>query len=186
MSRVHPSYVQLLHLYKFFPSVDTLDKAQSYTRQRLMGQLPIVSEAGCQVDTHIYEPKIDKKYKWNEWDLRREALMLVNLKAKKTHSAQTDMSHYKRESETQHYKAKENSTQTRRTNSTFVPRTTHYLGGLRNDGTSKPGNMYGSGRGIHFKMLDLTIDQDGLPVPYGGGAYGLGLEGKAIKNNKVV
>jgi hypothetical protein len=126
---------------------------------------------------------VDKKYKWNEWDLRREALMLVNLKDKRTHSSQTDQSHYRRESETQHYQPKESTTQTRRDGTTFVPRTVHYLAGLRNDGKAKPGHMYGGGRGIHFEIRDLTIDQDGQPVPYGGGAYGQGPQVKPIKKD---
>jgi hypothetical protein len=61
---------------------------------------------GTQVDTHIVDSFVDPKYRWNEWELRRHALLLVNLKTKKTHSAQTDVSHFRRESETQHYPAK--------------------------------------------------------------------------------
>jgi hypothetical protein len=106
LSKKHPSYVQLLHLYKFFPTVDTLEKAQSYSRQRLIGQMPIVAETGCQVDTHIVDYNMQINYKWNEWDLRRDALMLVNLKKKLTHSTQTLQSHFRRDSETQHYQAK--------------------------------------------------------------------------------
>jgi hypothetical protein len=71
-----------------------------------MGQIPIVSEVGCQVDTHVHDYGIKLNYKWNEWDLRRDALMLVNLKKKETHSTQTIQSHYRRESETQHYSPK--------------------------------------------------------------------------------
>jgi hypothetical protein len=66
----------------------------------------MASEAGCQVDTHIVDTRIDTKYQWNEWELRRQALMLVNLKQKQTHSAQTVISHFRRESETQHYEPK--------------------------------------------------------------------------------
>jgi hypothetical protein len=84
----------------------SLIQAQSFSRQQVLGQLPIVSEIGCQVDTHIEESNINRNYKWNEWDLRRHALMLVNLKDKQTHSAQTDQSHFRRESETQHYMPK--------------------------------------------------------------------------------
>lgn len=106
LSRRHPCYVQLLHLYKFFPTVDTLEKAQSYTRQRLIGQIPIVAEVGSQVDTHIVDYNLQINYKWNEWDLRRDALMLVNLKKKLTHSTQTVQSHFRRDSQTQHYQPK--------------------------------------------------------------------------------
>lgn len=52
-------------------------KARSFNRQRLLRKLPMVSEASCQVDTHIVDGHIDVKYEWNEWELRRQALMLV-------------------------------------------------------------------------------------------------------------
>ena len=44
-----------------------------------MGQMPLVCEAGTQVDVHIVDSRIDTKYQWNEWELRRQALMLVSL-----------------------------------------------------------------------------------------------------------
>ncbi|KAJ3321622.1 hypothetical protein HDV06_004037 [Boothiomyces sp. JEL0866] len=176
LSKLRPPFVQLLHLYKFFPTVDTLEKAQSYSRQKLLGQMPIVAEAGCQVDTHIVDSFIKPNYKWNEWDMRREALMLANLKDKRTHSCQTDNSHFRRDSETQHYAPKENFVQTTRVNSTSVPKTRHYLAGLRNNAVPIKRNMYQApllDRKHHFKVIDLSIDLEGGPVPYGGGAYGL-------------
>lgn len=66
----------------------------------------MTTEIGTQVDTHIIDTHIDAKYRWNEWELRRHALLLVNLKTKKTHSSQTYISHFRRESETQHYNPK--------------------------------------------------------------------------------
>ncbi|KAJ3314040.1 hypothetical protein HDV04_001071 [Boothiomyces sp. JEL0838] len=176
LSKLRPPFVQLLHLYKFFPTVDTLERAQSYSRQRLLGQLPIVAEAGCQVDTHIVDSYIKPNYKWNEWDMRREALMLANLKDKRTHSCQTDNSHFRRDSETQHYAQKDNYVQTTKSSSTSVPKTKHYLAGLRNNALPFKRNMYQApllDRKHHFKVIDLSIDVEGGPVPYGGGAYGL-------------
>jgi hypothetical protein len=98
--------IQLCHLYGYFPTVEALEKAKSYTRQSLLGQKPMTTEISTQVDTHIVDTYVDPNYRWNEWELRRHALMLVNLKTKKTHSAQTNMSHYRRESETQYYPQK--------------------------------------------------------------------------------
>ena len=66
----------------------------------------MTTEIGTQVDTHITDTYIDVKYRWNEWELRRHALLLVNLKTKKTHSSQTNISNFRRESETQHYNQK--------------------------------------------------------------------------------
>ncbi|KAJ3260903.1 hypothetical protein HDU77_001180 [Chytriomyces hyalinus] len=148
MAKRSGNLVQLLHLYNYFPTVDALENAKSFTRQRLLGQMAMVSDAGCQVDTHIVDARIDPKYQWNEWELRRQALMLVNLKTKLTHSAQTDISHYRRESETQHYEPKSQFTQSSTESSTSVPRKVNYMAGLRNDGTGEN----------KFKVLDLTVD----------------------------
>eukprot|EP00842_Homolaphlyctis_polyrhiza_P000256 jgi/Hompol1/1230/HPOL_003112-RA len=175
MAKSQPALVQLLHLYNYFPTVEALERARSYTRQRLLGQMPMVAEIGCQVDTHIVDTQIDLKYRWNEWDLRRQALMLVNLKDKLTHSTQTDLSHFRRESEAQHYHPKQNATQTKRTSTTSVPKTVVYYAGLRNNGRPIPTGMYSSPfapRQHHFKVVDLTVDHDGGPVPFGGGAFG--------------
>ncbi len=117
------------------------------------------------METHIVAPNIDRKYFWNEWDLRRQALMLVNLKNKKTHSTQTDDSHFRRDSEAQSYAQKQQNTQTMRSSSTNVPRTVHYLKGLRHDKAIHPKGIYekfGEKR-YAFKVVDLTIDHDGEP-----------------------
>lgn len=47
-----------------------------------------------------------------------------------------------------------------------MPRTTHYLAGLRND-TSRKSKIYGvNALTSHFRVVDLTIDTDGTAVPY--------------------
>ena len=159
--------VQLLHLYSYFPTVEALEKAKSYSRQRLLGQKPLTTEISTQVDTHIVDSYIDPKYKWNEWELRRQALMYVNLKNKLTHAAQTNMSHFKRESETQHYPNKDQSTQTKKNSSSMVPKTVHYLHGIRNEGTvlNPPDSVFKvftkEKKPLKFKVLDLTIDESG-------------------------
>ncbi|RKO92289.1 hypothetical protein BDK51DRAFT_24518 [Blyttiomyces helicus] len=167
MAKRSPDLVQLLHLYTYFPTVEALENAKSFSRQRLLGQLPMVSEIGSQVDTHIMDSGIDPNYKWNEWALRRQALMLVNLKSKVTHSAQTDLSHFRRESETQHYQPKTQTTQTLESTTTNVPIKKNYLHGLRfNSNPAGPPKTY------RFHVVDLSVDTDGEPCPYGGGGYG--------------
>ncbi|KAJ3403922.1 hypothetical protein HDV05_007450, partial [Chytridiales sp. JEL 0842] len=143
-----PDLVQLLGLYKYFPTVDALENAKSYTRQRLLHQTPLTSNAATQVDTHITDTFLDPKYQWNEWELRRQALMLVNLKGKRTKGAQTVVSQFRRESETQHWDPKVQETQTRTESSTNVPRKVNYLMNLRNDGKKES----------KFKVVDLTLD----------------------------
>jgi hypothetical protein len=56
---------------------------------------------GTQTDTHILDYNIVKSYEWNEWELRRKALKMANLRSKVTHSMQTDKSNFRRENVTQ-------------------------------------------------------------------------------------
>lgn len=62
---------------------------------------PLKVDFGCQTPTHFVERHIDHSYEWNEWSLRRRALLLANLRQKTTHSAQTAESHFKRDNQTQ-------------------------------------------------------------------------------------
>ncbi|TPX65418.1 hypothetical protein SpCBS45565_g05200 [Spizellomyces sp. 'palustris'] len=161
LAKQSPSFVQLLHLYTYFPTVEALENAKSFTRQRLLGKVPLVSEVGTQVDTHVVDRHLDKNYEWNEWELRRKAIMLVNLRTKQTHSVQTNSSHFRREAETQHYEPRAKETQTRRTQPTQTPIKKAFLSNLRHT----PGSS-------NFHVVDLTIDVNGKPAPYGGGGFG--------------
>jgi hypothetical protein len=89
-----------------------------------------------QTDTHIAydsKPFIDLKYRWNEWDLRRQALQLCNLRQKKTKSIQTvSTSHFRRDAMVQCWvHGKTSATQTRKETGTMVPQRTQYIQGLR-------------------------------------------------------
>ncbi|ORX57722.1 hypothetical protein BCR36DRAFT_580278 [Piromyces finnis] len=144
----NPSLIQLFHLYSYFPTVEALENTKTFSKKRLLGQMPIISEIGVQTDTHIVDTYKDPNYEWNEWELRRKAIMLTNLRNKKTHSVQTHLSHFLRESETQHYEPRTKATQTMRESSTKVPKITTYMANLRNDGNKKN----------KFKIVDLTLD----------------------------
>lgn len=61
---------------------------------------------GSQTDTHILDHNIVKNYEWNEWELRRKALKMTNLRSKVTHSMQTDLSNYRRDNVTQAWQPK--------------------------------------------------------------------------------
>lgn len=98
-------------------------------RQSRLG--PPTVEVACETPLHFVESYIDPKYNWNEWAMRKQALTLYNLKDKLTRSQQTSLSHFRREGETQHYAPKPAETQTRVSEGTTVPRTSHYLSGLR-------------------------------------------------------
>lgn len=62
---------------------------------------PLAVDADCQTPVHFVEKHIDNKYEFSEWQLRRRALELANLRTKRTHSTQTTASQFRRETETQ-------------------------------------------------------------------------------------
>ncbi|XP_028809285.1 cilia- and flagella-associated protein 206-like [Denticeps clupeoides] len=92
-------------------------------------------DAGTQTDTHLVESNIVKSYEWNEWELRRKAIQMANLRKKVTRSAQTNLSHMRRDNATQTYLPKDAACQTKKDSSSNVPNPLIYLAGLR----GKPG-----------------------------------------------
>ena len=135
--------INLVQLQRQFQNLasneSTLDKRQP----RLQ------TDSGTQTDTHINEPNIDKDYEWNEWEMRRKALKLANLRKCITHSTQTILSNFRRENETQVYPPKENNTQTKRDGETMVPKHNIYYAGLR--GKKEPES---------FVQVDITDYRD--------------------------
>ncbi|RKO95415.1 hypothetical protein CAUPRSCDRAFT_12890, partial [Caulochytrium protostelioides] len=109
--------VCLMHMQSYFPSMEALDRASSFERQyHGIYKLAMQAEVGCQVDTHIETASAwDKSYEWNEWNLRRRALQLLNLKTKRTKMNQTLESVSKRNATTQLYLPKTSETQTMQT-----------------------------------------------------------------------
>ena len=45
---------------------------------------------GIQTPTHVFETYRDPEYRWNEWDMRKEALKKSNAKNNKTTYVQTE------------------------------------------------------------------------------------------------
>ncbi|KAF8290167.1 putative protein of unknown function (DUF3508) [Trypanosoma cruzi] len=82
------------------------------------------------------DPYMDHNYRWNEWDLRRQALKLVNLFDMRTHSTQTIASHFRRDDTTQIRPPRDDETQTMQDAAVQPPRTVQYLKGLRGTKTS--------------------------------------------------
>jgi hypothetical protein len=106
---------------------------------RLLNSGPATNEIACETPTHFVESYIDPKYNWNEWQMRKQALTLYNLKDKRTRSQQTDLSHFRRENESQHYAPKASATQTRYDTGTSVPIVKKYVTGLRGHPHDKAG-----------------------------------------------
>lgn len=119
-----------------------METAKSKARNHLLDSIKsfhhhITSDSSTQTDTHIaYDGKrfVNHQYCWNEWELRRRALSLVNLRYKATHSTQTFESHFRRDAQSQCYvHGKQNATQTKTETATGMPKKITYLQGLRGE-----------------------------------------------------
>jgi hypothetical protein len=95
-------------------------------------------DAGTETPTHFVERHVDPSYEWNEWALRRRALQMTNIRKCSTTGAQTDLSHFRRENDSQVYLPKTKVTQTRKDGSTQPPIITQYAAGLRGTPGLKP------------------------------------------------
>ncbi|XP_078397457.1 cilia- and flagella-associated protein 206 [Cetorhinus maximus] len=127
--------IQLLELHQQFSTITTYTKAASCMK-------PIIKYDSCtQTDTHILEPNIVKSYEWNEWELRRKAIKLANLRQKVTRYIQTNLSHMRRDNTSQVYPPKNKATQTKQDNSSNVPKPQVFYAGLRGGKTTEPTHM---------------------------------------------
>ncbi|XP_047414502.1 cilia- and flagella-associated protein 206 isoform X1 [Sciurus carolinensis] len=121
--------IQLLELHQQFETLVPYSQVRDVDKHYIK---PITKcESSTQTDTHILPPTIVRSYEWNEWELRRKAIKLANLRQKITHSVQTDLSHMRRENCSQVYPSKDASTQSKREGSSRVPRPQIYIAGLR-------------------------------------------------------
>ncbi|XP_073531782.1 cilia- and flagella-associated protein 206 isoform X2 [Phyllobates terribilis] len=131
--------IQLLELHQQFSAITPYSQAQA--AEKLLMKPITKCNSSTQTDTHILETNIVKSYEWNEWELRRKAIKLTNLRQKVTHSMQTHGSHMRRENFSQVYLPKQAGTQTKRDSASNVPKPQVFLSGLRGCGLSKPTNM---------------------------------------------
>ncbi|XP_017394400.1 cilia- and flagella-associated protein 206 isoform X1 [Cebus imitator] len=128
-AKKHTELIQLLELHQQFETLIPYSQMREADKHYIK---PISkSESSTQTDTHILPPTIVRTYEWNEWELRRKAIKLANLRQKVTHSVQTHLSHLRRENCSQVYPSKNTSTQSTKEDSTGVPRPQIYLAGLR-------------------------------------------------------
>ncbi|XP_024913794.1 cilia- and flagella-associated protein 206 [Cynoglossus semilaevis] len=128
-AKLSPELLQLLRLQQHVSGV-------SAGSELLLGESALVKpvtkcEGGTQTDLHPVESNIVTSYEWNEWELRRKALKLADLRSKVTHSTQTHLSHMRRENASQTWPLKEASCQSKRDGGSSVPKPQTYLTGLR-------------------------------------------------------
>ncbi|XP_052573735.1 cilia- and flagella-associated protein 206 isoform X3 [Peromyscus californicus insignis] len=121
--------IQLLELHQQFETLIPYSQMRDVDKHYIK---PITKcENSTQTDTHILPPTTVRSYEWNEWELRRQAIKLANLRQKMTHSVQTDLSHMRRENSSQVYPLKDAGTQSKRDGNSGVPRPQIFIAGLR-------------------------------------------------------
>ncbi|XP_064025253.1 cilia- and flagella-associated protein 206 isoform X2 [Pogoniulus pusillus] len=126
--------IQLLELHHQFEYLAPYAQARKANKSLMK---PILKrDSSTQTDTHILPPTIVPSYEWNEWELRRKAVKLANLRRRLTQAMQTDVSQMRRDSCTQVYLPKDAGTQTKRDSSSNVPRPQVFLAGLRGGSSS--------------------------------------------------
>ena len=130
MARRQPELIHLLQLGGIFPSASLPAIVEASVGTHGASGV-VMCDSDSQTPTHFYASNVDPKYEWNEWSLRRRGLQLVNLRSKRTHSTQTNSSHFRRENEVQTYEQKEGSTNTVKDAKTQAPKTISYMTGLR-------------------------------------------------------
>ncbi|KAM8841997.1 cilia- and flagella-associated protein 206-like isoform 1-T1 [Synchiropus picturatus] len=122
-SKRYPELIRLFKLHEQFVS--------TYSELRTSLDARPKCEVSTQTDTEPMETFSDQSVEWNEWELRREAVKLTDLRTAVTHSAQTNMSHVRIENSTQTWLPKDDGCQTRIDDESIVPRPHVYVGGLR-------------------------------------------------------
>ncbi|XP_060931407.1 cilia- and flagella-associated protein 206 isoform X2 [Limanda limanda] len=135
-AKLSPELIQFLKLHQQLSCVSPYCEMQP--RESLLVKPITKCESSTQTDLHPVETNIVKSYELNEWELRRKAIRQANLRTKVTHSAQTDLSHMRRENITQTWLPKDAACQSKRDGESNVPRPQVYLAGLRGQ---KDGHM---------------------------------------------
>jgi len=151
VAKRNPELIQLLEMHNQFRTIS------QYGDQQKLIQKPIIkSDMGSQTDTHLLDHHIAKDYEWNEWELRRKALKMTNLRTKLTHAVQTDFSNHRRDNVTQTWLPKDQAAQTKADGSTNVPQPRVFLMGLRGVARDQDGAFQPTA----LTKVDLTASVD--------------------------
>ncbi|KAH8868919.1 Cilia- and flagella-associated protein [Schistosoma japonicum] len=158
-----PELIPILKLNYLF------SKGISYTNSQFTENSSSKVDSGTQTVLHPIESYIDKNYQWNEWELRKNALKLANLRKKATTSVQTILSNWRRDNATQVYLMKDSSSATKEDSYTQVPKPSVFIHGLRGCGaiSSAPNatnavNNQGKWTKLYRETTATTID---LTIP---------------------
>eukprot|EP01135_Chromosphaera_perkinsii_P010353 Nk52_evm25s2118 gene=Nk52_evmTU25s2118 len=142
LAKQTPELINLCNLHSHFAAITPYHSSRGDTKLKVHNVSK--RDNGIQTEIHPVESNLVKDYDWNEWELRRKAIKLANLRQKKTISMQTNLSHFRRESFTQHYAPKDQAVNTRKDGKSKVPKRANYIVGLR-------------GKSQKAEVVDLTL-----------------------------
>jgi len=113
VARHKPEIIHLLRMSEEFPKCSLTHLLQGKDGTPLFSvTAPLMLDQSDETPLHFVESNLDGNYHWNEWELRRKALQMANIRKKQTSGTQTDLSNFRRDGESQVYLPKEDSTQT--------------------------------------------------------------------------
>lgn len=112
--RQRPEFIHLLKMQDHFPdaSLAALLQGKDGMHPLFSISAPLMVDKGLETPVHFVEKHIEPNYHWNEWDLRKKALQMANIRKKVTVSIQTELSNFRIDNETQVWLPKENATNT--------------------------------------------------------------------------
>ena len=128
-----PDLIHLLKMQDHFPdaSLAALLQGRDGMHPLFSISAPLMVDKGNNCPTHFIEKNIEPNYHWNEWDLRKKALQMANIRRKLTVTTQTELSNFRIDNETQVWLQKDNSTNTGVNASTNTVLKKTYIVGLR-------------------------------------------------------
>lgn len=130
-ARRHPELIHLLSLEEAFAP-----------GERAVAPEPLLlADQSVQTELHPEPPPEDPEFSWNEWQMRRRALLLADLRSRRTHGVQTERSHLRRDTSSQMYPPTGQLTQTTRDDCTKVPQPMKYIHGLRGESDALQGTV---------------------------------------------
>lgn len=135
--RLMPELIHLLKMQDHFPdaSLAALLQGRDGMHPLFSISAPLMVDKGNNCPTHFIEKNIEPNYHWNEWDLRKKALQMANIRKKLTVTTQTELSNFRIDNETQVWLPKENATNTGVNASTNTVLKKTYIVGLRDKNT---------------------------------------------------
>ncbi|KAL0585978.1 hypothetical protein ABG067_004301 [Albugo candida] len=164
-----PALIYLLRIHDAFPnislssllqlcSIATAENGRKLERSSpsFVDSIPRLKvDASTGTPVHFIEKHWDSQYEWNEWNLRRRALQIANLRKCKTVSSQTRLSQFRREVSTQVYLPKVTGTQTRRNKGTNPPRVVSFFSGSHSEAICMRGKQM---KEIHPTIISYTFE----------------------------